>query len=149
MGVALTDKPDKFIILIQNGEKVTKQEFPSDKEALAFLPKVLDLKKKAKDLRVKLRVDFGDGLLYAPHFTSVLFTKAGDMIPNLSTGMPMRDYKRSMPITKKGHMYCPECGFESKFKPGDYATPTCEHCGISENDFYVKGCNGLWPTMKG
>lgn len=148
MGVALTDKPDKYIILVQNGEKVTKQEFPSDKEALAFLPKVLDLKKKAKDLRVKLRVDFGDVHLYAPHFTAVEFDKAGNVIYNIATKAPMRDYKKKME-TKKGHLYCPECGFDTKFKAGEYSTPTCEHCGISENDFYVKGCNGLWPTMKG
>jgi hypothetical protein len=150
MGVALTDKAEKYVILVRNKDKETKQEFPTREEAMAFLPKVLELKRKAIHLKVKLRLDFGDGHLYAPHNSQVLFDKSDRMILEHPSKRPMRDFRADVRwLIKKGVLYCPECGFGTRYKyDSETGNSCCEMCGISENDFYVRSCNNLWPTFK-
>lgn len=44
-----------------------------------------------------------------------------------------------------GKMWCPYCREYRTYKfDGSYKR--CELCGISDNDFYVKVYNGIWPN---
>ena len=145
--VVLTDKAEKFFIVIKNGEKETRQEFKTEEEAIEFLPKVLELRNRSKGIRVTFRVQYPhDEHLYAPHERDLSFDSKGDEIRNPVTNKAIRT-TIVMPQVK-GKLYCPECGFHTKYKNDSYlGLKICTYCGISVNDFYVKSCNGLWETV--
>lgn len=57
---------------------------------------------------------------------------------------------------RSGHLWCPYCAKQRRFRKGmllefdsiSYVSDArcCEICTISENDYYVKDFNGLWPA---
>jgi|SRR5690554_1616001 len=145
--MVLTDNAEKFYIVIKNGDKQTQQKFNTEEEAMAFLPKVLQLRSKAKDIRIMFRVSYyRDDHLYAPHEGELTYDKSGEVITT-PKGRPIRQI-RKFP-TVKGKLYCPECGFYTVYKmDSDLGVKCCEGCGISVGDWYVKTCNNLWETFK-
>ena len=48
---------------------------------------------------------------------------------------------------KDGELWCPYCGEYRKFKSND-GYRRCEMCGVSEESFWVKTYNKLWPSLR-
>lgn len=138
------DKPQKYVVIIKNRDNETREDFENEKEAMSLVEKALELKKKAKSLEVKLRVSYGDDFLYAPHEREAIMLN-GEPLKNPNGRIMRRVYK--MPVVK-GKMYCPECGYHTVFKRNaEYGLKLCTMCGLSENEFYFKTCNGTWETL--
>jgi hypothetical protein len=144
--VVLTDKAEKFYVIIKNEDKETKKEFPSEEEALSFIPMAMELKKKANHLRIMFRVSYGDEFLYPPHRQELLYDHKGNVLINPFKHHRVRKTVRMPQV--KGKLYCPECGFHTTFKLDSvFGIKRCEGCGLSTNDFDVKTCNGLWESF--
>ena len=136
--------PEKFLVYVTAGDKETVREFNTLDEAWDFVPQALKLKEKAPGLKVRVRKRFSKSEIVEPHFGEPLYDKDG-MIMNPFTNLPMRKVIYFGP--RKGKWYCPVDGFYTTFKQDNFlGLKVCEHCGISENDWYVRTINGLWKT---
>jgi hypothetical protein len=100
--------------------------FKTEQEARDFLAQLRELQKKA--------------LLY----TRIVRNDDGLNVPGTGRIRQM-EYK-------KGKMYCNICNdyteFDKKYGWEDSDAKHCQYCSISDNDWYIKGHNGLWEGMK-
>lgn len=64
----------------------------------------------------------------------------------ISLNFPIFPPKDVKPV--RSQLWCPYCGTHRIYRKHPvYDTPSCIICGISTDDFHVKGTNGLWSPV--
>lgn len=126
---AFPELPEGFKFAVEvhiPGKEVQTKPFHTEEKARAFLAEVRKLQEKAVLYARLIRNDDG---IYQPESKRL----------------------RLMPPVK-GKMYCYICNdytvFHNKFGWEYSDAKHCQYCSISDNDWYIKGLNGLWDGMR-
>lgn len=132
-----------YKVIVTAGDKDAIRPFETDQEAYVFANQALQLKAANPNLTVKVRVDYGDGHLYAPNQKEQVLRK-GEPVLSFPTGKPLR--KGVLMPKRVGLIFCTHCGFYTKLVNLE-AARGCQECEMSTNDFDMKTANGLWEKV--